>query len=239
MTRLRMLTLIRLLSGETDSTNSYWSDAEINSMINDTQLLVAERVPVNMTFRTFDTVASTQRYALPVDFLQLKSVHIQSSTTQDKELTRLGYDEFGQVSDGNKTMEGEPSWFKMEFGSVLRTDDPQLPGDIYMYPIPDAVYETKIRYFQRPTDLDADGNISELPIGLHMAVVYYSVMLIAMKDGNQQKITNMNSLYEQKILASEKSLSRVDRTGHFSVRDGAGYTKRGVASKRIRRGPVS
>lgn len=234
-----MLAQVRLLSGETDSTNSYWSDAEINAMLNDVQLIVAEELPVNMTWRTFSTVAGTDRYSLPIDFLQLKDVEIETSATQRKKLFRLGMDEFSAVADGNFTMQGEPAWFKMEFGSVLMTNDPQLPGDIYMYPVPDAVYKTRVRYYQRPTDMTADGDISELPLSMHLAVVYYTTMLMAMKDANQKKITNMNALYRQKMASSAKMLNRVDRTGRFLARDAAGYSKTGLSARRIRRGPMT
>lgn len=239
MTRARMLALVRLLSGETDSSNSYWTDAEINSMLNDVQLLVAEDLPVNLTWTTFSTVASTNRYSLPADFLQLKSVEIETSSTQIKQLRPLGLDQFSDLSDGNFTMEGEPAWFKMEFGAVTTENATQLPGDIWLYPVPDAVYTTRVRYFQMPTDMDEDADVSELPLSVHMAVCYYSAMLIAMKDGNQKKISNLNTLYETKMAKSRKMLHRVNRTGPKTARDEAGYSNDGLVSRRIRRGPLT
>lgn len=245
MTLARMLAVCRLISGETDNTNTYWTDAEIYALINDAQRLVAEEYPVNLTFKTYSIASGEYKIALEDDFLQLKDVELEENVSAAwiKKLYRLSLDEYSNISDGNPAMTGEPAWYKLEFGAVTNLNASQLPGDIWLYPRADATYKVRVRFYQAPTDFATDGSddakVSELPLSMHMAVCYYTAMLMAMKDGNQKKIQNFNTLYQQKMRSSMKMLNRVDRTGRFTARDEAGYSRTGIMTRRIRRGPLS
>ena len=92
MNYARIKAVTRIALGETDSTNSYWTDAEIDAMINDSQLQVATDAPCLLTYKEVATVVGDGRYSLPTDFLQLKEVELDITTSLRRSLKMLSFD---------------------------------------------------------------------------------------------------------------------------------------------------
>jgi len=239
-----MVTQTRLLYGETDSGNSYISDAEVQTQINQSQTKVALDLNILLTFKTATLVAGTGRYQLYDDFLQMKHVEVfNNSSEKRKKLIKLSMDEFAEVSDGNPTKQGDPAFFKMEYGATSTQNATQRPGDIWLYPVPDASDYDRLRqyFYQAPTALSADADVSELPLHAHDLVCYHTAMILATKDGNQKLMNNMNAIYRQEMESVRETLNAVDREGAFHIQDTQGHTltslRRG-GGRIARRGPI-
>jgi hypothetical protein len=231
---------VRLLLGETDNTNTYYTDAEIDTQINDSILLVAGEVPTNLTYSEIVTIASQGEYGLPTDFLQLKDLQIYvTTTTRRVQMEKLNYDEFEYKVGGNFSMEGEPNCYRIEFGAT-ETSAGSRPGDIWIYPIPpDTSYTLRLVYYQKPDSLSSGIEVSELPEFLHMPVCYHAAMHMAMKDDSSSKANQMAGLYNKAIDSAKKVVNKRDRSGAFQIRTSYGRSSLlGNLGKRIRRGPL-
>jgi len=229
---------IRLMLGETDSDNSYFTDTEIKAQINRSLIRVASDIPCLLTYKEDTTTASTQRYGLPTDFLQLKDVQLYPSATRRKQLLRLEYDEFEYVGTGNVTMTGEPAYYRVEFGAVdTVTGSP--PGDLWLYPIPNGTYTIRVVYFQKPTAMTADAEVTELPEFMHEAVNYHAAWHVSLKDGNQKKVGNLAAMYKDAITEAKRTIVRRDRTGPKQSK--TSYGRSSLVDRYggvVRRGPI-
>jgi len=229
---------VRLLLGETDADNSYYTATEIEDQINLSNLRVASEVPTLLTYAEVDSVADTQQYGLPSDFLQLKDVQYWRSTTQRIQLIRYSYDEFEILTASNATMSGEPAFYRVEFGAV-KTDAGTPPGDIWLYPVPDAVYTLRVVYYQKPTALSSDADVSELPEFLHLPVCYHAALHLAMKDSANTRLGILANMYRDAIREAKLVVSKRDRSGPFQIRTNYGKSRlirRG--GRAARRGPL-
>ena len=219
MTFGEMQTQVRLLIGETDSSNTYFSDTEIQTQINLSNLRAASDLPVNLTYSEVATTADQQRYGLPSDFLQIKSLQMflgDNTVDERRTLRKLGYDEFEDVVGGNVNMTGEPAYYRIEFGAVSEVAG-SPPGDVWLYPVPDSNggdnYTLRIVYYQKPTTLDDTAEVSELPEFIHPIVCYHSAWMLSMKTDNQTKIGNLAALYKDAIREAKLTVLKRDRSG--------------------------
>ena len=238
-------TQVRLVLGETSSSNSYTTDTEIETQINLSNVRTAADLPVLMTFSEVATTADQARYGLPSDFMQLKSCQMflgDNTVDERRQLARLEYDEFEDVVGGNVNMTGQPAYFRIEFGAVA-TAAGSPPGDIWLYPVPDSNggnnYTLRLVYYQKPTVLSDPLHVSELPEYMHPIVCYHAAWLLSMKDDNQQKISNLSAMYKDALKEAKLTVLKQDRSGGKFVRSAYGTTALvGNRHTVIRRGPL-
>lgn len=230
MTFERMQALVRIALGETAASNSYYTDLEVQDMINDSLVQVATDVPSLLTFYDIPCVTSTQRYSLPREALQLKDVHLLINSTLKRQLLKLSLDEFENVSASNYVREGQPAFFKMELGATeVSGTAAGLPGDLWLYPVPDSdEYTLRVYFYQRPTTLVADADITELPDMLHWAVVYHTTAMLALKADDMNKHTIMSVQYDRAIARGRKWYTQHDRSNQHFTQDAMGYSKTGL-----------
>ena len=226
MIRARMVEVIRIALGETDPSNSYWSDAEIVGMISESQIQVVTDAPHLLTFKEMTTTASDGRYALPVDFLQLKAVEVDVTATRRKKLNWISFDEFAAFSYGNFTQTGEPHSFKMELGATDVIEN-HSPGDLWLWPLPDAAYTLRVYFFQRPSCLTTGMDESELARSLHWAVCYHAAAMLSLKNDDRSKFTDFMALYDKAIFQNNKMMNQANRGVTFTPKDTMGYTEGG------------
>ena len=241
MDYLAMQTRVRVLLGETDPKNTYWTPTEIKDMINQSALDVATETQSLLTFKEYSTVASTEQYSLSSDFIQMKDVQIDISATLRKTLARLSFDEYNAVTNGNFIKTGQPAFYKMELGATKTTGaSAGLPGDVWLFPVPDAVYTLRIYFYQKPTDLSADADISELQESLHSVVCAHAAMVLCNKSDNQQKMSNLAGLYRSLMDNAKGMLNRQDRVGVIHPKDSMGYATSALGNRSsVRRGRLT
>jgi hypothetical protein len=235
-----MKTKVRMLLGETDSTNSYYTDAEIDTQINDSCLQVAIDIPILLTFGDLETIADQERYGLPTDFLQVKDV--QQWTTGDTRrvaMFKKSYDEYEAIVGGNVDMTGEPYYYRIEFGATSTTAG-SPPGDIWVYPVPvDTSYTLRLVYYQKPTAMSSSNEVTELPEFLHLMVCYHAGWHLAMKDDSSTKINILSALYAAEMDKAKRVVNKRDRTGAWQIRSGYGRSSLwNNQGNKVRRGPL-
>lgn len=238
-------TQVRILIGETDSSNSYTSDTEIDTQLNLSNIRTAADLPTLMTFSEVATTADQARYGLPSDFLQLKSLQMfigANTVDERRQLVKLEYDEFEDIVGGNVNMTGEPAYYRIEFGAVaVAAGSP--PGDVWLYPVPDSNggsnYTLRIVYYQKPTALSSALDVSELPEFMHPIVVYHAAWMLSMKDDNQSKINNLSLMYKDAIKEAKLTVLKRDRSGGKFPRSSYGTSALvGRRNTVLRRGPL-
>jgi len=109
------------------------------------------------TTRTFSTVASTATVALASDFGRgVDLINLTSNMRLEE-----NYIKVMDFKDSGALQEGTPELFA-------------LTGTNYeFYPIPNAVYSIRERYWAMPTDLSAVSDTSALPIEAQPALLHY------------------------------------------------------------------
>ena len=193
---------VKLWLGQTDTTNTYYTPTEVSDLVNDAIEEVALETECLLTFATITTTASVGRYALPLDFSQMRNASVDKTATRRYVLAQSDFDDFEISTSGNYTLQGEPAYFKIEIGAT-DTAATRAPGDIWLYPVPDSNggndYTLRIHYLQIPDRLSTGTDVSELPKQLHRAVTYYAAILLANKSSDDQKAQKLTQLYQHEI----------------------------------------
>ncbi len=226
MTFERMQQLVRLSLGELTAANSYYTDQEVKDMINDSLVQVATDVPSLLTFYDIPTVVGTQRYSFPPEMLQYKDAHIYISSSLKRPLEYKSLDEFEALSASNFARQGQPAYFKSELGATeVSGAAAGLPGDMWLYPVPDAIYTLRIYFYQKPTVLVSVTDITELPNMLHWSVIYHATAMLALKNDDQNKHTLMMIQYDRSIARGRRWYAQHDRSNQHFTQDVMGYTR--------------
>lgn len=240
-----MLAFVRFIMGESDSTNSYFTDAQAQTQINHSQVHVANEVPCLLTYKEVTAIADQVKYGLPAaDFLQLKDIELHKDPDNSDRvvpLQRVSFDEFKELAYGNIAKSGEPAYYKVEFGAVTTASGPNPPGDFWPYPVSDnAVDVFRVYFYQKPTDISTWAtDVSELPEILHESVCYHAAWHLALHKANAKKVNQFAAMYKDSInIAKDAIVNKRDRTGPHRIKDVMGYSLSGTTIPIIRRGPL-
>jgi hypothetical protein len=221
---------VRLLLRETDTSNTAVSDTEINSTIDRVLPLIALKTQnVRLTYCEYTTADGTQSYALPSDFIAFKHVELERSTSLIDELTWLSIDQFHHISHGSADQTEVPKFYKVEYGAVLVTNATQIPGDVWLYPIPDdnggANYTLRMRYFQGPTALTDDAHVPQLPIFAHMLIPLKAASLLAIKKKDPTLKRMIDSEYQEHMIDVMRQMNTLNRDRGREIEDVRNYTE--------------
>jgi hypothetical protein len=228
VTRSDLRDQVRIYLGETSSTDTYYTDAEINSQINRAMPLIAAEIEELITFKDYTTTSGTFRYSLEEDFLKIHKVFLRiNDAVLSRVLAPLDIEEYERLSGGDETATGMPQWYKIELGSVLNTDDPQLPGDVWLYPTPDdnggSNYKMRVYYYQKPDDLAADGEIPELPLQTHDTIALKAARALAIKGKDFGLAGSLQNLFLTEMASHREFFNRKSRDKNPEIKDLMGY----------------
>jgi hypothetical protein len=212
---------VRMLIDE--ATAAFWTDVQVKAEINDAQIVVARDTEELITYYDYETADGEQQYALPADYLKMKMVQIERSTGDWDKLEYKNQKQWFRYTDGSTTREGIPEVYKLELGSVDKTDP--FPGDIYLWPIPDTTYNMKLHFYQIPTELVATTDTSELPEMAHKAVVYRAAADLLLKAKELALSDRIEVRFEKEMFAIRKSYARLQRDKTTTYEDYMGYTR--------------
>lgn len=220
----RMKEVTRILLGETDSSNTYFTDAEIAAMINNalTQVATDTNIEGLLTYRTYACIASQEEYALENDYLKIKGIVLEESTGKWNPLKYMDFKTYWQISGGNTLSTGTPCYYRLETGAT-DIDNTDNPGDFYLYPLPDSTYAFRVYFYQYPTDLVNDSDITELPRIARMAVCYYAAAILMRKSSQESDFRDMMGLYNLEIAKLNKHYASPQRDEPAFIRDVMGY----------------
>jgi hypothetical protein len=215
-----MQSRVQTLLGE--SSGDFYTLSEIKDEINDACINIARDTEELLTYSEISTVASTQQYTLPTDFLKLKRVDLVVTSSDVRALYFKTSIEFHNYSEGAADKTGTPEIYKLELGAVSTTNP--FPGDIWLYPIPDAVYTLRVYYYQKPSILSNDGDTTELPEQAHKAVCYLAAANMSLKGEDLRKHDRLVLLYERELARLKQHYARLQRQRNYLMQDGMGYT---------------
>jgi hypothetical protein len=170
----------------------YWTNAQIDSWINEATRDVARRAEVLQTTSTITTIAGTQEYSMPSDVVRVHRVEHHSGDA----VTPLEYRDFNNMDavwgTGQKqTTNTRPYWYS------LWGYPPNLK--VVLFPIPALSDDTiKVFYYRMPAAISGDSTTVPVPQGWEDLVVMYAEYIAFRKDGDP-RWTEAKTLYEERL----------------------------------------
>jgi hypothetical protein len=180
-------------------TNQYSS--RINSWLNEAQSRIARscEIPKLWTTANISTIVGTGSYTLASNFIRMNKVFHNGAT--QLELMPIDVGELRAMTQGGtSTTVGIPEVYSISAEFTMT-----------VAPVPDAVYTLTYDYYQRPTDLSADGDISTLPVDYHDLMVSYTLARCYRSEDDAQ----MSAFYQSEYQRDLQRL-RVDLQGTTS-----------------------
>lgn len=167
-----------------DSAGNFVLTAAIKDWINEAQLDVAARLrPV--TNKATGTTSAGNTLAVPADFLALRTL-------------RLDTDGDGTVEDDVEIVDDDVFNDSVDEGVTLdHTIARVIDGNFEFYGTPTTGTAYELVYYQKPTDLSADGDVSVLPLELHKKLGYYALYQSMMQVGEEGRADRWLALYEE------------------------------------------
>ena len=170
---LRLATRRRI--NELDSTNSHFTDSELNDYLNQAVTFLGTQMEWPEQIDQATAVAGQSLYKLPDDFIELTDVYFNN-----KKLVILERADLGQIS---------PDW---------QDDPPTTPTIAYrynrntvgLYRTPDANqtgYTLQIQYIYLPATLTQDTDVPDLHTAFQMCLPFYAAFLCESRLGNDKK----------------------------------------------------
>lgn len=196
-------TTTRRLINEEDSTNSHFTDSEINDYLNQAVTFLGTMMEWSEQVAIATAVQDQALYTLPVNFIALTDAYFDNTR-----LTILEREDIGGVS---------PTW---------QNDPSSTPRAIYkadnavmgLYPAPDATQAGKtiqIQYIQIPDTLSQDTDVPDLHTAFQMCLPFYAAYLCDYKLGNTKMSDNHLSNFERHRKAL---MSKVQKFGDDILR---------------------
>lgn len=185
MTALSTLrTTVRRYILEEDSTNSHFTDPEIDDYINQGVTFLATQMEWPEQVDTATAVAGQTLYTLPEDFIALVDVYFDNHKLQILERPDLG-----QIS---------PSWQDDPDGtpSIAYRDNRNVIG---LYRTPDTSQDGKIiqiQYIHLPATLSNDADVPDVHTAFQMCLPFYAAFVCDYKLGNDKKADIHLAKYE-------------------------------------------
>jgi hypothetical protein len=218
-----MQTRVRVYLGET--VEKHYLDTEVASAINYACEIITAELELNLTFREYTTAAGTYRYSLPVDWHKLKEVYLVDAGNTDQiwKLTQTDNEQYWSVSYGAATQQSRPEYYKLEFGAVSQSNASQIPGDIWLYPVPDSNssnnYTLRVYYYQIPATLSTGTHVSILPLPMHEMVCEKAAADLAIKGKDYQLAQMMEQRYLLSMDKARRMYSNMSRDRYPHMKD--------------------
>lgn len=184
MTPAQALDYLRRRHNESSSTNSYWSDDEIYSLITAREHEACAILGlIEATDTSTTTVASTQAYSWPSDAVDLKTVFYDGTL-----LSELSFREWeNEKQAGGTTPTGTPEGFVSWNRQVL------------LVPTPNAAKTLTFYYEKLPSTVSAAGTI-DLPTVLHYPLMDGVLALMYAKAQNSSLMTHYENLWQKHMI---------------------------------------
>lgn len=165
-----MRTMCRNLLNE--DTPGFWSNAKLNAYLN----LAAQRVysiisstreDFFTSSATFQTAAGVKSYTMPPDcrYIRRLEIYDPNDTSFIIKMDELRF----------PRIEANGDWIFIEKGQPQRY---YIVGTHFdLYPIPASVFQMRMFYDVRQTDLAADSSVSSVPVDFHDMIVFWACVL--------------------------------------------------------------
>lgn len=193
---LALRTAVRRYINEEDSTNSHFSDSEINDYLNQAITFLGTQMEWPEQVDQASAIAEQTLYQLPDDFIALVDVYFDNQKLQILERADLG-----QLST---VWQNTPS----STPKFAYRDNRNVVG---LYPTPDASQDGKIiqiQYIHLPATIANDADVPDLHTAFQMCLPFYAAFLCDYKLGNDKKSDMHLQKYDQHRKALMSKLQR-------------------------------
>lgn len=168
---------------ETDSSNSHFTDSQLNNYLNDAVLFLATEMEWPVQIDTATAVQDQYLYSLPTDFIALVDVYFDNTKIQP-----LSREDLGGVS---------PSW-QQDPSSTPKVAYKAGPSTLGLYPAPDSTQAGKIiqiQYVHLPATLSQDTDVPDLHSAFQLALPFYAAFICDYQLGNEKAAENHLAKY--------------------------------------------
>lgn len=176
LTKAQIRSLARKFTADTDANNPFWSDSDVNLLIDNWQSDMASylRWP-RATSTPISLVAGQDDYDLPTDWLMTIKVIIYDNSGYEAKLTYKSEDEISDIDPNwrNSTDYSTPKYYFIG-GDI--TPGSTLARKLFVYPAPSSIDTGKYllqKYVKVPASITNDTDIPVFPSYTHMLAVYY------------------------------------------------------------------
>ena len=223
-----MKDMVGILLGETNV--AYITEPKKEAALNRVAPSIAQETEGGLfTRRVITPVVGQRNYSLWDDFLKIKSVYWNRDTSDNLRFDKLylvSAERYEQLAYGSRNRQDNLRYYKIELGSVGKDDDPQIPGEIYVYPTPHTVSaEIHVHYFQKPTQLTTDAEFFEFDEGLHLAVCYKAAIILSYDVSDRVMAGDFQKLYDKEIFEYRRFKTDPNRDGAPHIIDRMGYSQ--------------
>jgi hypothetical protein len=196
------------LISKSDSTTRNRVKTWINMGYQD--FVLRELWPFRETTDTITTVAGTQEYTLSSEFSDIDAQNITSVALQGDVQSKLTYWPFTQLRANRPDFDLD--------GSSVPTRYYLKNGKIGFWPTPADAYTVAIDYYKIPTELDADSDVTIVPLAYREALMQYALSLEHDFNTDPDLAQKAMNRYEQIVaLARNNLLTQPNDTEAFRI----------------------
>lgn len=189
-------TATRRFIDETDSTNSSYSDSELNDYLNQAARKVASMLEWPIAIYTATSVSEQAEYTLPTGFLSIIQVHFDGRQIEVADRADLE----GRYPDWQNASSGQPVVGYRADNSVLG-----------LYQKPSSTYAGKTieaHCIKLPADLSADADVPDLQQILQDIMPIRAAAFCQVRAGNLQAATYLEQLFDKEVLAAKSKVNK-------------------------------
>lgn len=175
---------------QTTSDTAFWTQAQIiDEVYFAAQILAREALLIEAKDTSISTVAGTQSYAFPTNFISIRRVEYDG-----KKLTKVTFREDDTITGQNTSsaVQGTPTYYYL-------WDD-----TIYLRPLPDDAKTLTVYGFKEHTQLTSVSDTLEVPTLFHPALIDYVVSEYYAKDGETNRASYYRQLWENWIVKAKR-----------------------------------
>ena len=203
---------LKLATRMQDSDHNTWSESEKQDAIlqanKELVIDLYEKCDFKLKSTTISTTSGTQEYNLPTDFYLAKLLY--ESSDYERIFPMFQQDKY---SWGYSSQLAEPIGFYITGAYAIKAGTTEY-AKVAFVPIPDATRSYTFEYFPVPTEMSANGDISEIPEPFHWLVLYMAEMDLRRKKGQGEIIAELQPMIAEKMLKLYRSMDRRFRYGN-------------------------
>lgn len=189
-------TSVRRLINEEDSSDSHFTDDEINDYLNQATMFLGTQMEWPLQTSIASSVQDQALYSLPSDFISLVDVYFDNG-----KLDVLEREDLSAIN---------PRWQDSDSGTpqyIYKADN----AVIGLYPPPNSANSNlniQIQYIQVPATLSGDSDVPDIHTAFQMCLPFYAAFLCETKLGNDKKAQTDLTYYESHKKALMSKLQR-------------------------------
>ena len=195
LTRTQIRTLARKMASDTDATNPFWSDTDVNVLMENWQADMSSylRYP-RAESAVITQVVGQDDYDLPADWLSTIRIIMYDSSNNGVQLAPKTEDEISEVNPNwRNAASGTPRYY---FAANTITPAAVLTRKYFIYPAPDKANSMLHIYVKVPTAISVDTAVPVFPAPMHILAVYYVAWMMLLPL-NKDKADSYQKIYEK------------------------------------------